>query len=78
MAFIRTIPPEEASGKLQEIYEDYQNREGYVPNYAQAFSLRPEVYAAYRALSSAIRARMPLRRFELATIASARALHCTY
>jgi hypothetical protein len=78
MSFIRTVPPQEASGKLLEIYEDYEKRDGFVPNFAQAFSLRPEAYAAYRALSSAIRARMPLRRFELATMASAAAMHCTY
>lgn len=78
MTFIRTVPPEEASGTLREIYQYEVETCGYVPNYSSAFSLRPDTYAAYRALSAAIKAKMPLRRFELVTMAAAGALRCSY
>lgn len=51
---------------------------GFLPNYAAAFSTRPAVAQAWNALNTAIRNGMDRRRFELATIASARALHSTY
>ena len=40
MAFIRTIPPAEAHGPVREQYQQAQKRFGYVPNWAQAFSLQ--------------------------------------
>ena len=39
-------------------------------NYEQAFAERPEVYAAWVELNSAIKARTGLRRYELATLAA--------
>lgn len=78
MAFIRTIPPEDASGKLLDIYQNDQENFGFIPNYTKLFSLRPEVFTAYRNLSATIKSRMPLRRYELVTMASARALKCSY
>ncbi|MER3459418.1 MAG: hypothetical protein C4309_13000 [Chloroflexota bacterium] len=78
MTYIQTIPPEEAQGKLRELYDQDLKANGYVANYTQALSLRPEVIAAWRALSGAIRSNMDLRRYELVTIATASALHCTY
>jgi uncharacterized peroxidase-related enzyme len=51
---------------------------GYVPNYAAAFVSRPEVARAWLALSAAVREGMDRRRYELATIAAARALRNTY
>jgi hypothetical protein len=41
MAFIRAIPPSNAEGPVREMYEQSLARFGYVPNWAQAFSLRP-------------------------------------
>ncbi len=78
MASIQTIPPEEAAGKLQELYDDDLKSLGYVANYTQAMSLRPEVIAAWRNLIGAIRSKMRLRRYELVTFAAASALRCTY
>jgi uncharacterized peroxidase-related enzyme len=51
---------------------------GYVPNYAKAFSLHPEVYDAWTKLIGAIRSKMRMRRYELVTFASAMALECRY
>ncbi len=78
MAFIEQVPPEEASGKLLELYEQDLKNNGYIANYTEAMSLRPEVVAAWRQLIGAIRGNMRLRRFELVTLAAAGALRCTY
>jgi uncharacterized peroxidase-related enzyme len=48
------------------------------PNYERAFSLRPDVYAAWQGLVGAIKADMDPRRFELASVAAARRLRCSY
>jgi uncharacterized peroxidase-related enzyme len=47
-------------------------------NYERAFAERPEVYAAWGHLNGAIKARMDLRRYELATLAAARRLRSSY
>ena len=52
MAFIETIPPEKARGLLAELYDQDLRKHGFVPNYSQAWSLRPEVLEAWRRLLS--------------------------
>ena len=52
--------------------------DGYIHNYTRAFSLHPELMDAWRALNTAIRRQMPLRRYELATLAAARAIRSSY
>src|SRR6266436_4946416 len=47
-------------------------------NYERAFQQRPAVYAAWGQLNGAIKARMDLRRYELATLAAARRLRSSY
>jgi len=47
-------------------------------NLERAFASRPEAYAAWQQLNGAIKARMDLRRYELATLAAARRLHSSY
>jgi uncharacterized peroxidase-related enzyme len=47
-------------------------------NYEQAFSGRPDVYAAWVGLNTSIKANMDLRRYELATFAAARRLRSSY
>lgn len=47
-------------------------------NYERAFAEHPEVYAAWDALNGALKARMDLRRYELATLAAARRLRSSY
>jgi len=49
-----------------------------VPDHARVFSLRPEVLRAWRALQGSIRGNLPLRRYELVTLAAARALDSRY
>ena len=78
MAFIKTVPADQAEGKLLEIYQEDVKAKGYVANHTSAFSLRPEVYRAWQSLLNSIRSNMRLRRFELVTFAAAQALKCTY
>ena len=52
--------------------------EGDGPNLERAFALRPEVYAAWRQLVEAVKATSDERRYELATLAAARRLGCSY
>src|SRR6186713_1149760 len=56
------------------MYRRQQAAWGYVPNYAKAFSHRPEVMARWGALLAEIKRPMDRRRFELATFAAAHEL----
>jgi len=78
MAFIKTIPADQAEGVLSEIYQEDLKTKGYIANHTSAFSLRPDVYRAWQNLLSTIRSKMRLRRYELVTLAAAQALKCTY
>jgi uncharacterized peroxidase-related enzyme len=78
MPFIDTVPEERATGLLAELYESDRAAQGQLPNFARAFSLRPEVYAAWKQLNGAIKAGLDLRTYELATLAAARRLRSTY
>jgi uncharacterized peroxidase-related enzyme len=78
MTFIETIPEARATGAVAEMYEVDREAFGDLPNFTKAFSLRPEVYAAWRHLNGAIKTNMDLRRYELATVAAARRLRSSY
>src|SRR6476620_11647553 len=76
--FIDAVPEDAAIGALAEYYEQQRAAWGFLPNYAAAFSTRPDVAQAWNALNSAVRNGMDRRRFEIATIAAARARRSTY
>ncbi|HUO72807.1 MAG TPA: peroxidase-related enzyme [Solirubrobacteraceae bacterium] len=78
MAFVETLSEAHASGAVAEMYEGERARLGEVPNFVKAFSLRPDVYAAWLQLNGAVKSNMDLRRYELATLAAARRLHSSY
>ena len=78
MAFIRTIPPSDAEGAAREMYRNVQERLGYIPNWAEAFSLRPGVRDGWVALLRSIQSNLSVRSYELATLAAARALRSSY
>jgi uncharacterized peroxidase-related enzyme len=78
MAFIGTISDGEASGPVAELYEADRVKQGYVANYTRAFAHRPAVYDAWQQLRAAITAGMDARRYELVTVAAARALRSSY
>jgi alkylhydroperoxidase family enzyme len=52
--------------------------EGEGANLERAFALRPEVYAAWRQLATAVKETSDERRYELATLAAARRLRSSY
>jgi uncharacterized peroxidase-related enzyme len=60
------------------IYAAGRDRMGYVSNFLKVFSHRPQVYRAWEQLNAAIKAEMDPVRYEVATIAAARALHSSY
>ena len=78
MTFIETVPEADAAGAVHEMYETDRAVFGDLPNLTRAFSLRPEVYGAWRQLNGSIKAGMDLRRYELATLAAARRLRSSY
>ena len=47
MTFIRTVRPADATGDVHAMYERQEDYWGYVPNYAKAFSHRPESLARW-------------------------------
>jgi uncharacterized peroxidase-related enzyme len=79
MTFIHTIPESEATGPVAEMYSaDRELSGGELRNLAAACSVAPDVYAAWMQLNGTIKARMDLRRYELATLAAALRLRSTY
>jgi len=78
MAFVQTVPEDEATELVKEIYDGELASAGYIHNYVRALSLHPEVVLAYRSLVKTVRERMDLRRYELITFAVSRALRCSY
>ena len=78
MTFISTILEDEAPADVKQMYADDLNAKGYIPNYTRLFSHRPQVMAAWGNLLGSIKANMDLRRYELVTLAAARALKSSY
>ena len=76
--FISGVGEDVADGEVADYYEGQRAAWGFLPNYAPAFSTRPEVARAWNALNLAVRGGMDRRRFEIATIAAARARRSTY
>lgn len=76
--FISPLSEEAAEADLAEYYERQRAAWGFLPNYAGAFSTRPDVARAWDLLNTTIRGAMDRRRFEIATIAAARARRSTY
>jgi uncharacterized peroxidase-related enzyme len=76
--FIDAVPERDATGAVADYYEQQRAAWGFLPNYAAAFSTRPDVAEAWNTLNTTVREGMDRRRFEIATIAAARALRSTY
>lgn len=74
MAFIQTTPAEQATGDVKAMYDRQQAAFGYLPNYATVFCHRPAIMTLWAELQKGIRRHVPARRYELVTLAAARAL----
>ena len=78
MTFIDTVPTDQATGSVADLYAQDRADHGYVWNHTRAFSQRPAVLAEWHQFLMTIRANMDLRRYELATLAAARRLRSSY
>jgi len=78
MTFIHTVSEDEAAEDVAAMYATDRHVFGELPNLTRGFSLRPDVYAAWRQLNGAIKSGMDLRRYELATLAAAHRLRSSY
>jgi alkylhydroperoxidase family enzyme len=78
MAFVSTVPVEQAAGDVRAMYERTQSAFGCVPNYAKIFSHRPDVMVGWSGLLATIRGHLGPRRYELVTLVAARALRSSY
>ena len=78
MTFIHAIPEDQAEADVKKMYAENIADFGYLPNYVQAFSLRPNVMAAWGQFLGTLSREMDARRYELVTLAAARALHSSY
>jgi uncharacterized peroxidase-related enzyme len=78
MAFIETVPENEATGELAELYQADLDDDGFVWSSTKAYSLRPEALHAWEQLCARIKQNMDPRRYELVTLAAARRLGSTY
>ncbi|NIZ91965.1 carboxymuconolactone decarboxylase family protein [Kineococcus rubinsiae] len=76
--FVPGVDEAVAEGPLADWYRTQRAAWGFLPNYAAAFSTRPDVAAAWQALNATVREGMDRRRFEVVTIAAARARRSTY
>lgn len=76
--FIETTAESEAEGALAEWYTSQRGSWGFLPDFAGCCATRPDVAKAWAGLNLTIRGGMQRRRYELATIAAARALRSTY
>ncbi|KGN38501.1 carboxymuconolactone decarboxylase family protein [Knoellia subterranea] len=75
--FIERVDPSAADETLRTWYDGQQAMWGFLPDYAGALSHRPDAALAWGALNQTIRGSMDRRRFEIATIAAARARRST-
>jgi len=78
MAFITTIPEDHAPEDVKQMYDQNLEKQGYIPNYSRVFSHRPQVMGAWGNLLRTVKSNLDMRRFELATLAAARALKNSY
>ncbi|WP_109472789.1 carboxymuconolactone decarboxylase family protein [Ornithinimicrobium cavernae] len=76
--FIESVEESAATGEVAAYYAEQKAAWGFLPNYAACFAARPEVARAWAVLNLTIRGGMDRRRFEIATIAAARARRSTY
>ena len=78
VVFISTRPTRDSEAAFAAYVDSQRDAWGFVPDYTGCFAARPDVATAWIALASAVRTTMERRRFELVTIASARARGSAY
>ncbi|HRW18937.1 MAG TPA: carboxymuconolactone decarboxylase family protein [Dermatophilaceae bacterium] len=76
--FISTNPTPGNEAAFAAYIDSQRAHWGFVPDYTGCFASSPDVATAWIALASAVRTTMERRRFELVTIAAARARGSAY
>jgi len=79
MSIVATPSEAEATGLVAELYREDLESQGYVARYTAVMALNPEAVRAWEALVRTIALPLGKRRYELVTLAAARALrsrHC--
>lgn len=74
MSIVRTVPEEEATGIVAELYAEDIEDLGYVPSHSRVMALNPEAVRGFEQLMRAIAIPMGKRRYELVTLAAAEAI----
>jgi uncharacterized peroxidase-related enzyme len=74
MSILTTVPEDDASGLIKELYDADVRSLGHVAGYTKAMALNPEALKAFETLVRAIAGQLGLRRYELVTLAAATAL----
>jgi uncharacterized peroxidase-related enzyme len=75
MSVLHTVDEADATGEVAKIYNEDIEDIGYVPSHSKMMALNPDAVRAWQALVRAIALPLGKRRFELVTLAAARALH---
>ena len=82
MAFFRTISPQEATGKVKEVYEDIKETKGidFVPNFWQALSNNPDhLEATWQKLKTVMKpGKLDLLTKEIIALAVSVTNNCKY
>ena len=76
--FIKTVSPSEATGPLQQYYDEDIHDLGIPSNVTRSFSLFPDTYEGWRSLIRSIRKHLRMRDYELTTLAAAMQMGCTF
>ncbi|MGK5740273.1 carboxymuconolactone decarboxylase family protein [Micromonospora sp. URMC 103] len=72
------LQPAAQSADTERMFDADTTAMGYLPNFTRLFAHSPAAYATWQQLNAAVKAGMDLRRYELATLAAARALKSSY
>ncbi len=74
MSIIRTPDPDDVTGEAAALYAEDLESMGYVPSHTRIMANNPAAVRAFESLVRASRRTLDTRRYELVTLAAARAL----
>jgi uncharacterized peroxidase-related enzyme len=74
VSIVKTVPEEEATGLVAELYAEDIEDLGYVPSHSRVMALNPEAVRGFEQLMRAIAIPLGKRRYELVTLAAAEAI----
>lgn len=78
MSYLRTPDESDPTDPAAALFDADRAAQGFVANHTRVFALTPAIHSAWQQLSAAVKDGMDLRRYELVTLAAARALRSSY